>query len=132
MNAWSPTAKPARRRAVMVVFWGMLPLVDAAYQITAKTAAMRILGHGSGSDIVRRAACSPWIWAMLACDAVGFVLWMVVLRDMKVSVAIPMSAASYILIIGAGWIGFREPVTAAQLIGGALVLSGVMLLRAEA
>jgi drug/metabolite transporter (DMT)-like permease len=69
---------------------------------------------------------------MLACDAVGFVLWMMVLRDMKVSAAIPMSAASYILIIAAGWIGFHEPVTLAQLLGGGLVLAGVTMLRREA
>jgi drug/metabolite transporter (DMT)-like permease len=52
----------------------------------------------------------------------------VVLSNLTLSAAFPMTALGYVLVIGMGWTLLGEPVTLAELIGGAAILAGVWLL----
>jgi drug/metabolite transporter (DMT)-like permease len=54
-----------------------------------------------------------------------------VLANLTLSAAFPMTALGYVLVIGLGWTVLNEPVTLAELIGGAAILAGVWLLGDE-
>jgi drug/metabolite transporter (DMT)-like permease len=41
-----------------------------------------------------------------------------------------MTALGYVLVIGMGWTVLGEPVTIAEIVGGAAILAGVWLLSA--
>jgi multidrug transporter EmrE-like cation transporter len=72
--------------------------------------------------------------AGLALYGLGFVLWMaVILRALPLSVAFPLAAGA--LIIGSqvsGWLFLKEPFSAAQLTGGALMVVGLGLVYSSA
>ena len=53
---------------------------------------------------------------------------MVVLAELSLSAAFPMTAAGYVLVIGMGWTVLGEPVSWLQVIGGAAILGGAWLL----
>jgi drug/metabolite transporter (DMT)-like permease len=59
---------------------------------------------------------------------VTFSVWMIVLSNLALSAAFPMTALGYLLVIGLGWTAFGEPVTLAELVGGAAILAGVWLI----
>jgi multidrug transporter EmrE-like cation transporter len=66
-----------------------------------------------------------------AAYALGFLLWLRILKLLPLSVAFPMAAGALMLgtqLVGAVRLG--EPLTLAKGIGVALILGGIILLRA--
>lgn len=58
----------------------------------------------------------------------GALLYILALRKIPMSVALPCTAASYVLIALIGWWAFAEPLGAQKLAAIALIISGVVLL----
>jgi drug/metabolite transporter (DMT)-like permease len=130
MTIWSHAqgGGPGRRRAALWALWGGLPFISLAYQIAAKRTA-DILGQVPfGPDWFATVVRTPWAQALLGLEIAGFVGWMAILAEMKLSAAFPLSAASYLLVVAAGWICFHEPVTFMQLVGGSAILVGVWMI----
>lgn len=59
-------------------------------------------------------------------------LYMVALRKIPMSVALPCTAASYVVIAALGYFMFGEPLGAAKLAAIALICGGVLLLATTA
>jgi drug/metabolite transporter (DMT)-like permease len=57
---------------------------------------------------------------------------MYVLAEAELSAAFPLTAVSYLLVIGLGWFGLHEPASPLQILGAAAILAGVWLLRPRA
>lgn len=55
-------------------------------------------------------------------------LWVVVLRRLALSVAYPVIALSYVLILGASRLIYGEPIGALKAAGAALIIAGVTVL----
>jgi multidrug transporter EmrE-like cation transporter len=53
---------------------------------------------------------------------------MIVLAEMPLSAAFPLSAISYVLIIAAGVLVFHEHLNALQILGGGAILAGVWMI----
>ncbi|NDF12580.1 MAG: permease [Proteobacteria bacterium] len=67
----------------------------------------------------------PMTWLGIAFWAVELVAWVVVLEHVALSVAFPLMALVYVVIVGAGaWI-FKEPVNVRHGIGAVLITAGV-------
>jgi drug/metabolite transporter (DMT)-like permease len=132
MSVWSEqgAGRKGRRRWAVFTMWLTLPLLTLGYQIAAKRTAEHLGDLAFGADWLRQAARLPWAQALVALDVAGFVAWMVVLSEMKLSAAFSMSAGSYVLVMLASWLLFHEPVAPLQLVGGALILGGVWLMAA--
>ena len=78
--------------------------------------------------ILYQVMCSPVIIFGFAAFGLGAVLWLFVLAKMELSYAVPLASVTYILVLVAGIILFKEPMSTAKLIGTGLVAGGVVAL----
>lgn len=133
MTVWSRPDNRAtwRRHGAVWALWCALPLLGLGYQIAAKETASALAHVPFGPAWLTQAAGLAWGRALLALEIASFAAWMVVLSEMKLSAAFPLSAVSYVLVILASWTLFDEPASILQIIGGAAILSGVWLIGGE-
>lgn len=133
MTIWNADGqvRGVRQRVALWALLGALPLLQLAYQIAAKQAANVLARVPFGSGWFLALVHTPWAQGLLALEVAGFAAWMVVLAEIKLSAAFPLSAASYVLIVAAGWLLFREPLTLAQVVGGMAILAGAWLIASD-
>lgn len=73
------------------------------------------------------AALSPWIYASVALQILGYVLWMLVVSREKLGVATAsIGAGFYILMALSAWMIYGETLSTLQWIGIVLVTLGVV------
>jgi drug/metabolite transporter (DMT)-like permease len=118
----------SRARAARPLVWLAMPAMALVNQYLAERTAHALLGRPFGLGWLGAAIASPWVQAWIGCEIVTLAVWMVVLSNLSLSAAFPMTALGYVLVIGMGWTLLGEPVTLAELIGGAAILAGVWLL----
>ena len=115
-------------RAARPLLWLLMPLMGAVNQYLAERTAQALMGRAFGLCWLTAAIRSPWVQAWIGCEIVTFSAWMIVLSNLKLSAAFPMTALGYVLVIALAWTAFGEPITLAEAIGGAAILAGVWLL----
>lgn len=121
-------AMELRARAARPLVWVAMPVMALVNQYLAERTAQALVGRPFGVGWLEAAIRSPWVQAWIACEVVTFSVWMVVLANLTLSAAFPMTALGYVLVIGMGWTLLGEPVTLAEIAGGAAILAGVWLL----
>lgn len=81
---------------------------------------------GAMSNFILNAATSPWIYASLAIQGLGYVLWMVLISREKLGVATAsVSAGFYTLMPICAWVIYGESLTNMQWFGIGLITIGV-------
>jgi len=105
-----------------------LPLLGLAYQVTAKETAQVMSGVPFGGRWLLKVLSVPWAQTLIGLEIVSFCAWMVVLSEIKLSEAFPLSALSYVLVVAASWTLFHEPASLLQVLGGGAILAGVRLM----
>jgi multidrug transporter EmrE-like cation transporter len=105
-----------------------MPLLGLVNQYCAERVAHALLGMPFGLNWFAVAVRSPWMQAWAALEVVTLAAWMIVLAELSLSAAFPMTAIGYVLVIGLGWTVLHEPISVLQLAGGAAILAGVWLL----
>jgi drug/metabolite transporter (DMT)-like permease len=76
---------------------------------------------------IGNAALSPWIYASVALQILGYVLWMLVVSREKLGVATAsIGAGFYILMALSAWMIYGETLSTLQWIGIVLVTLGVV------
>jgi multidrug transporter EmrE-like cation transporter len=118
----------SRARAARPLVWLAMPLMALVNQYLAVRTAQALAGQPFGLSWLAAAIRSPWVQGWIGCEIVTLAIWMVVLSNLSLSAAFPMTALGYVLVIGMGWTLFAEPVTLAEIIGGAAILAGVWML----
>lgn len=125
-------ATPARRLdAAWTATFATVPLLGLAYQFCAERTAAALAGRPLDLAWFARAAVEPWAQALVVLEIASFVAWMYVLSRAELSVAFPLVAVSYLLVIGLGWFGFHEAIDPIQVVGALAILAGVWLLRPQ-
>lgn len=117
-----------RSRFARPLVWAAMPVLAVINQYLAERTAQALAGHAFGLDWLAAAIRTPWVEGWIGCELVTLAVWMVVLSNLTLSQAFPMTALGYVLVIGMGWTVLGEPVTLAELAGGAAILAGVWLL----
>jgi len=80
----------------------------------------RFIGH---------AALSPWVYASVTLQALGYVLWLVIVSREKLGVATAsIGAGFYLLMAFSAWLIYGETLSALQWIGILLVTCGVVFI----
>jgi multidrug transporter EmrE-like cation transporter len=118
----------SRARAARPLLWLAMPAMAVVNQYLAVQTAHALAGQAFGAAWLVHAITLPWVQVWLGCEIVTFAIWMVVLSDLTLSAAFPMTALGYVLVTCLGWTVLGEPVRPAELIGGAAILAGVWLL----
>lgn len=95
-------------------------------------------GMQSVGDINMTASTAPRIlWQIFTTPSIilgffsfglGAVLWLFALARLELSYAVPLASVTYVLVLIAGVMLFREPLTAAKIVGTLLVAAGVVAL----
>ena len=117
-----------RARAARPLLWLAMPVMGVVNQYLAVRTARALAGEPFGLAWLAAAIRSPWVQTWIGCEVVTFAVWMVVLSSLTLSAAFPMTAIGYVLVVGMGWLVLGEPVTLAELVGGAAILAGVALI----
>ena len=109
--------------------WSGLVVADSAAQLMFKAAASHLPEPQATLPWVLMVAQSPRFWVAVACLVVTFGLWMLVLRRAKLSLAFPVTALTFVGVIGGSMLIFHETIAPLQYAGIALIVVGVALLR---
>lgn len=75
-----------------------------------------------------RVAVTPSIILGFGFFGLGAVIWLLALAKLELSYAVPLASITYVLVLLAGVMLFREPLTAAKIAGTLLVAAGVVAL----
>jgi multidrug transporter EmrE-like cation transporter len=108
-------------------------VLGAAGQLAMKQGMSRfgaVLSLAPG--VVWRMLWQPFVLVGLALYGVAAVLWLVVLSRVQLSVAYPMLALGYVIVLGCSWLVFHEPLSLAKVVAVLLICSGVVLLGVSA
>ena len=124
----APAQVVTRARFARPLVWVAMPAMALVNQYLAERTARALAGLPFGLEWLATAIRTPWVQAWIGCELVTLAVWMVVLSNLTLSQAFPMTALGYVLVIGMGWTLLGEPVTLAEIIGGVAILAGVWLL----
>ncbi len=112
----------------MTVYWGMLVAAICSSlvgQVLLKAGAEAMEGASFFTQIFR------WQTMLgLSFYGAGALLYIVALRRIPMSVALPSTAASYVVIAAIGWYFFGETIGVQRMAAIALIAVGVVLLAA--
>jgi drug/metabolite transporter (DMT)-like permease len=99
---------------------GQLLLKRALATLGGRQAMANLFGF------LQQAIASPWIYASIAVQGLGFCLWFVLISRAKLGVAAAsVGAGFYILMPLSAWMFFGESLTYLQWIGIGLITIGV-------
>lgn len=78
-------------------------------------------------DLIVRVLKSAWAVIGVVLYAISALFWLVVLSRVDLSVAYPIVAAGYVVVVFYSWLVFKEPVKWIAWIGLALIVAGVII-----
>ncbi|MDO1581357.1 EamA family transporter [Rhizobium oryzicola] len=104
--------------------WTAIPVLNVLQQVFLKYSADDVPPLDAWGFILQTLT-SPWFMAAIIAETVCFFVWMTVLSELDLAKAFPLSAVSYLLIMGVAWVFFGEQMTLLQIIGSGLILSGI-------
>lgn len=78
-------------------------------------------------DLIARVVKSAWAVIGVLLYAISAVFWLVVLSRVNLSVAYPIVAVGYVVVIFYSWLVFKEPVKWFSWVGLALIVVGVII-----
>lgn len=107
--------------------WLAIPILNTVQQLFLKLGASDATS-ALGSNWFGGLLVSPWFAAAVAAEIVCFVIWMTVLTELDLSLAFPLSAASYVLIMLTAWLAFGERLDGRELLGSLFILGGIWCL----
>jgi drug/metabolite transporter (DMT)-like permease len=85
------------------------------------------LGIRTLGNVLWKMGLNPFVVAGLGIYAAGTIFWLVALSRVELSFAYPFASLSYVVMLGAAWILFKEDLTVLRLAGTAVVCLGVLL-----
>jgi multidrug transporter EmrE-like cation transporter len=119
----------ANSRLSLALLWTVLVAADSAAQLLFKSAAVHLAQPAPTFAWVAMVAQSWRVWSAVACLLLTFGCWMLVLRRASLSRAFPVTALTFVGVIGGSWWFFGETIVPMQYAGIALIIAGVALLK---
>ncbi len=103
-------------------------VLNALANILMKVGALKPKQAHGMWDVFCNMAMNPVILAGIVCFALGLAAYNYVLIKINLSVAYPINTSlGYILVILASWLFLRENISAIQLCGIGLIITGVWM-----
>ena len=88
----------------------------------------KLAAGGFAGGITVGALFSPYLLGALALYTATTVLWVYILQKLPLSTAYPFSLLGAVFVVGMAALVLKEPVTARQLIGFAVVAGGMLMI----
>ncbi len=86
------------------------------------------LSLGKLGELLWRIGTNPYVIAGLAIYVTGTVFWLVALSRVDLSYAYPFASLSYVVMLVAAWLLFKEDLSLLRLAGTVVVCVGVILI----
>jgi multidrug transporter EmrE-like cation transporter len=86
------------------------------------------LSLGKLGELLWRMGTNPYVIAGLAIYVTGTVFWLVALSRVDLSYAYPFASLSYVVMLIAAWLLFKEDLSLLRLAGTGVVILGVLLI----
>jgi drug/metabolite transporter (DMT)-like permease len=86
------------------------------------------LSLGKLGELLWRMGTNPYVIAGLAIYVTGTVFWLVALSRVDLSYAYPFASLSYVVMLIAAWLLFKEDLSLMRLAGTGVVILGVLLI----
>lgn len=96
-----------------------------SFCVFAEAAREVCFKHAAHDTAFVEALRKPFTWLGIIFWAVELVAWTVVLEHVALSVAFPLMALVYVMVVAAGAVIFKEPVNVRHGIGAVLITLGV-------
>ncbi len=112
----------------MNLHWGNLHWGALALAIATSMVGQTLLKVGSGAPSFVAQLFDPRTILGLGLYGGSALLYIVALRKIPMSVALPCTAVSYVIIALIGHYGFAEPLGISKIAGIAMICLGVMML----
>ncbi len=129
MSSISPPASNAWGRQLAI--WLAFIVLDTATQLAFKWGADGIGDMDFGLAMMAKAVSLPGVWLATLGYIGVFVVWMVILRDMPLSRAFPMTGLVDVTVPLFAWFTFDEHIDLVRAGGIALIIAGVFLLGGD-
>ncbi len=69
-----------------------------------------------------------YIWIAVICYVLGLVFWLFILSKVKLSVAYPITALVYVLVVFSSWLLLKEEIGVYQIVGTGLIVFGLLFM----
>ena len=126
----SPVRSP-RSPLVWMIILPAVPVLNLGYQFCAETLAKATRDAPFGLAWIVSVFLQPWTALLAVLEIGSFAVWMIVLSRLSISVAFPLTAVSYALVVALGWFAFHEPIRPLEIVGAVAITTGVFLLRGK-
>ena len=117
--------------AFIAALWVSSIVLETGGQLALKQAADMTLSTATGSQWFLQLMWQPWFSLAVFFDISNFLVWMMILRQHDLSLAVPLSSLSYFPIVLTGTLVFNEPVSIVQAIGLLTIAAGIWLVTTE-
>ena len=78
--------------------------------------------------LLKMVVLNPYVLAGLAIYMGGVIFWLAALSHVELSYAYPFASLSYVVMLGASWLLFREGISPLRILGTIVVCLGVFLI----
>ncbi len=104
-------------------------LMDSVAQLLMKMGltetGIGFVNFSNVTSFLARNASSPLVWVGLAFYALTFFVWIIVLCQVDLSIALPLGSTSYVLIPVIATIFLKESVSPLRWVGIFLIIAGI-------
>lgn len=119
------------RTKFYIAGFGLLAAFDTLTQISFKLATLHTGAFAPSRQWLKAAATSPWIYVAIVGYIGAFVAWMTLLEHAPVGPAFAASHVDVVTVLAISVPLFHERLTAPQLAGAALIVTGILCLSAD-
>ena len=116
-------------RIFIAILWVLFIGMDGAAQLLFKDAAVHLPEPSPTLSWLYLTATSDRVWIALACLGCVLILWMMILRRFPLSTAFPITASTYVIVLGASRVLLGETIAPLQYLGMGLIVIGIAALR---
>jgi len=114
-----------------ILLWLMLITFETSSQLAIKFAADITDTSQTNSQWIWALLTQPWFIVTIAFEVAGFFIWMSILNQQNLSLAVPLSSLSYFMIILTGTLVFHESISVGQWVSLLIIAAGIWLVATE-
>lgn len=124
----SATHNWLEKRSTSVALWAMLITSESTAQIAMKLGGDDLTTTPFGLNWLTTALTDPAVLVAVGCYMTSFLIWMLILRSTRLSVAFPLSSLVFVGVLLGSWLGLGEHISWLHWVGVLIIIGGIALL----
>lgn len=113
--------------SIGLAVFGQISMKAGMKKVVEESGELSFADFKNPVELVKKIGKSVWAVVGILLYAISAVFWLVVLSRVDLSVAYPLVAAGYVIVVFYSWLVFKEDVKWFTWIGLALIVIGVVI-----